>query len=159
MDFLRYGRVSLPLTVARDAFLRDMDYYGIEVDASLIGVTGLVVQGATSILECRKQLRAEALDLKARRECIELVEECFLRFSTDGSLTFKFRNVSDFTSKDFTSKERKFCHLAEKVNQESAKSCLWSILERHYHIITTPLVERTQTRTILQAMRTRTISL
>ena len=97
LDFLRYGRVSLPLTVARDSFLRDMDYYGIEVNESLIGVGGFVTQAATCILEWRKQSQKDVMavgvemkELKSKIARIELAEECFLRYSTNGSLTSKF---------------------------------------------------------------------
>ena len=117
LDFLRYGRVSLPLTVARDAFLRDMDYYGIEVDASLIGVAGPVVQGATCVLNGRKQInmetiamqdeikglqekletldrttQAEIAGLRLRIASLDLTDELFARYSLDGSLTVVFLN-------------------------------------------------------------------
>lgn len=29
LDFLRYGNITLPMTVSREMFLRDMDFYGI----------------------------------------------------------------------------------------------------------------------------------
>jgi hypothetical protein len=117
LAFLRYGRVSLPLTVARDAFLRDMDYYGIEVDASLIGVAGPVVQGATCVLNGRKQInmetiamqdeikglqenletldrttQAEIAGLRLRIASLDLTDELFARYSLDGSLTVVFPN-------------------------------------------------------------------
>ena len=32
LDYLRYGKVSLPITVPLGAWLRDMDFYGFQVD-------------------------------------------------------------------------------------------------------------------------------
>ena len=135
LDFLRYGRVSLPLTVARDAFLRDMDYYGIEVDASLIGVAGPVVQGATCVLNRRKHMKmetiaiqeeiaslarttqAETKRLQARIASLEITDECFARYSLDGSLHFQFHK----DPKNPSSKEHKLYVHAETVyeSQES----------------------------------------
>ena len=91
LDFLRYGRISLPLTIAPKAFLRDMDYYGIAVvDASLVDVGGPFAQAAACIVECRKQLRAEIHDVETRLACLEIADECFARYSLDGRLYFEF---------------------------------------------------------------------
>ena len=110
LDFLRYGRVTLPLTVARDAFLRDMDYYGMAVvDASLVGVGGFVAQAATCIAEWRKQSLVEVKGSKLKIACIELTEECLSSYSLDGSLTFQFHE--DKTNPN-SKKQKLFDHAA-----------------------------------------------
>ena len=119
LDFLRYGRVSLPLTVAPKAFLRDMDYYGIAVDdASMVDVGGPFAQAATCIVECRKQIRAEIHDVETRLACLEIADECFARYGLDGRLTFQFPHED---KKKPNLKERELFNHAGIVNhsQES----------------------------------------
>jgi hypothetical protein len=127
LDFLRYGRVSLPLTVAPKAFLRDMDYYGIAVDdASMVDVGGPFAQAATCIVECRKQIRAEIRDLEARTASLELADECLLRYSTDGSLAFVFPRFAN----DPNRKEHKLYKHVAKVNSE-CKELFMEYLEKY----------------------------
>jgi len=45
LDYMRDGKVSLPLTVSKGAFLQDLDYYGFEdVDPNLVNVTILNIE-------------------------------------------------------------------------------------------------------------------
>ncbi len=97
LHYLRYGTVSLPMTVPRDNFLRDLDFYGIVAVEGTIDCASSSLQAARHMLLCErehsqklKEFDAKIHELQMRKRYTILAHECFLRHSKDGSMTFDF---------------------------------------------------------------------
>ena len=102
LHYLRYGTVSLPLTVPRDNFLRDLDFYGIVAMEGTIDCASSSLQAAQHMALCEreyshklKEFDAKIRELEMRKSFTIIAHECFLRHSKDGSMTFQFRSKTN----------------------------------------------------------------
>ncbi len=102
LHYLRYGTVSLPLTVPRDNFLRDLDFYGIVAVDGTIDCASSSLQAARHMALCErehsqklKEFDAKIRELEMRKRFTILAHECFLRHSKDESMTFEFQQSTE----------------------------------------------------------------
>jgi hypothetical protein len=101
LQFLRYGRVSLPLMISKTAFLRDLEFYGIhvpveDVDGSIvedcIDESNANLQAAHRIISLNRECKYKANELKEEREYILVAHECFKEYIRTGSLTVTIKD-------------------------------------------------------------------
>ena len=96
LDYMRDGpTISLPVTVSKDGFLMDLDFFGFE------NVNPTLVSALTSYAVYMDTVeKMEKFDSKGVMEqnCSELAHYCFLRFKFSGSLSvyMKEHNAKDF---------------------------------------------------------------
>ena len=79
LQFLRNGCVDLPLTISRDEFLRDMDYYGLDWKEHQVTHGAAVWKSVQNGKEEIKTLTQEA-------NCARFAEKTFIKFVETGSL-------------------------------------------------------------------------
>ena len=102
LQYLRYGHVSLPLSISKSAFLQDMDFYGISVpqgsvtDDSVVDDSKANLQAANRLITLGHECHARASELMAERECVIVAYECFKEYVRTGSLavTIKDREIN-----------------------------------------------------------------
>jgi hypothetical protein len=124
LHYLRYGAVSLPLTVTRDNFLRELDFYGIVAVEGTIDCASSSLQAARHMALCQKEhshklkeFDDKINELEKRKRFTILAHECFLRYSKDGSMTFEFLPHADKNSpehKMYEMTEVAFGHLYDE---------------------------------------------
>jgi len=91
LDYMRDGRVFLPLTISKRAFLADMEYYGIDVNEGAVHledsqmVAAVAFQKHKGILADLKQKR---LDTASRSIYLEFVENCYIYYTSLASIQF-----------------------------------------------------------------------
>lgn len=100
LQFLRYGRVSLPLMINKAEFLRDLEFYGIPVpddDGSImedvIDESNANLQAAQRIISLDRECEYRANQLKDEREYILVAHECFKEYVRTGSLTVTIKDA------------------------------------------------------------------
>lgn len=102
LQYLRYGHVSLPLSISKSAFLQDMDFYGITVPAGSITDDSVVddskanLQAARRLMALEQECHARSAELMIERECVIVAYECFKEYVRTGSLavTIKDREIN-----------------------------------------------------------------
>jgi hypothetical protein len=92
LDYLRYGRIVLPMTVSKEMFLLDMDFYGILHDEGTVKTTAeeWAVQVAGQVsnrLENMKNLEAERTHLDLIHDINFLANYCADKFKLNCSGT------------------------------------------------------------------------
>jgi hypothetical protein len=85
LDYLLYGSIVLPIVTPEAMFLRELDYYGIEVESG-------------SVAEVKKKTLAEITDeineRKMNIEIFDLAVECYNRFGAAVECYTRFKNKS-----------------------------------------------------------------
>lgn len=62
LDYMRHGKVSLPITESKSALLAELSYYGFEdVQPNMIDCSNAIAEAATSLVEYGKKGTEEAL--------------------------------------------------------------------------------------------------
>jgi hypothetical protein len=77
LDYLRYGSITLPITVSRDMFFRDMDFYGIVLGEGTVKTcteAWSVKEGANRLEEMMTRLKMERGALEGRIERLIMAE-------------------------------------------------------------------------------------
>ena len=69
LDYLRYGKISLPMTVPRDVFLRDMEFYGFLDLAKTVKEGGNLVDDSFNVDECDAHRHATSHLLHCFESC------------------------------------------------------------------------------------------
>jgi hypothetical protein len=98
LDYIRRNEVWIPLSVPKEALLRDLDYYGFEdVDPSKIHAGSSYMEAAQSLLKCKEEHDNFLLTCKENvkaaettSKCEQLAYACFVRFSRGDSLEIYF---------------------------------------------------------------------
>ena len=76
LNYLRYGSISLPITVSKDMFLRDLDFYGIlPVEGSVKTASEAWAIEVDNRHKEIDTLEAEKKDLEAKRLCLVLKDD------------------------------------------------------------------------------------
>jgi BTB/POZ domain len=95
LQYLRYGRVTLPLSISKSAFLQDMDFFGIAIappgsvtdNDHIVDDSLANLQAARRLIALGQECHAKAGELMAERECIIVAYECFKEYVRTGSLS------------------------------------------------------------------------
>lgn len=119
LDYMRDGqKASLPFTVSKEGFLKDLEYYGFDdVDAKSITVEGLSLAVYQKTMERMRKLDYE---FKRDYEMARLAHYCFLRFQYTGYLEFCVGNHHEAGT--FAKQE----HLTYRYNESAVQSDLSS---------------------------------
>ena len=81
LDYLRYGSITLPITVSREMFLRDLEYYGI------VPVVGTVKPGLEEdINEVKRDVKAIKRDVMAFTDECDSLKSGIMRAREDVSV-------------------------------------------------------------------------
>jgi hypothetical protein len=94
LDYMRYGEVALPITVSKDAILKDLDYYGfhnVDPNVFTFSITGGEAMNYINTLTEEKEMNVNFLNL---------AHYCFLRFKNSGRRDITFYVAND-DYKDF----------------------------------------------------------
>lgn len=94
LDYIRYGKVYLSLSVSKGAVLQDLDYYGIDVeDASTIDEGSASLAAASHMARSESQHTKtlqeydnEIREIQRKRRYIVVAHACFKMYSKNGSL-------------------------------------------------------------------------
>jgi hypothetical protein len=79
LNYLRYGKVHLPVTISKDALMMDMDYYGIVADGTKISNYDIA---RLRELNCSiRSLTSETECLVKERDCILAAIACFQKYA------------------------------------------------------------------------------
>mmetsp|Transcript_27861 Transcript_27861/g.34396 ORF Transcript_27861/g.34396 Transcript_27861/m.34396 type:complete len:279 (-) Transcript_27861:200-1036(-) len=113
LKYLRDGKVFLPLTVAKNDLINELDYYGVDifeesiVDERTQGIlaVGAFNKGAIALKETLTLARKEALELKIRRCCALVASDCIEAYMSSGNFmeksTISFQELVDSSDKYF----------------------------------------------------------
>ncbi len=72
LNYLRDGKITIPVTVAKSAILRELEYYGVDADATSVEIcTQATARGALSINRLIQSLEHEELCVRFARICID----------------------------------------------------------------------------------------
>ena len=94
LDYMRYGKVALPITVSKDAILKDLDYYGFHgVDPN---VFTFPITGGEAMKYINTLTEEKEMDVNFHT----LAHYCFLRYKNSGTRDITFY-VTDDDYKDF----------------------------------------------------------
>jgi len=170
LSYLRDGKVKLPLTVTKEGFLAELQYYGVDevceenVDDSLIkgiqsakGFHNGVIEMNTFCASLRKKsryLEKEENLLRRKRGCYEFSEMCIKRWlsNVSGDLDFEFfvdkeeeRTMYDITTKIYKSSNTTFEICNENLKQVGLQ--LQDILsEEKYYSVEVVVYDPTMTK-------------
>jgi hypothetical protein len=112
LDYMRDGKVWLPFTVPKEAFLQDLNFYGLgDVDKTKIRGGNSYLKAAESMLKCKNGYDEFMSLIKTEMELVvfssraemgfeELAYECFLRFSRGESLKNMTFDLDSSTATD-----------------------------------------------------------
>ncbi|KAL7530005.1 hypothetical protein ACHAXR_003267 [Thalassiosira sp. AJA248-18] len=121
LDYLRYGNVVLPLTVPKETFLREIDYYGIDYQEGTVARDAL--EGPQQINSLRAQ--NESLDLTNKMEY--LANHCFRLYEQDYKAGFRILPIFVLLEKDYLENDVVFSAaemLHDPHNFELLQNCL-----------------------------------
>lgn len=89
LDYMRRGRVYLPLTVSKGSLLQDLDYYGFEgVDESLIDGSSTTIQAVAHLAKREvhhtnelEEYDDQIREIQIKRRCVVVAHACFKDYS------------------------------------------------------------------------------
>lgn len=99
LQFLRNGCVDLPLTISRDEFLRDMDYYGLDWKEHQVTHGAAVLKCLQNAKEEITTLTTEASRAENRKKYARLAEKALARFLETGGLILVY-TIDDNNDKE-----------------------------------------------------------
>ncbi len=72
LNYLRDGKITIPVTVAKSAIMRELEYYGVDADVSSVEIcTQATARGALSINRLIQSLEQEEQCVRFARICID----------------------------------------------------------------------------------------
>jgi hypothetical protein len=103
LDYMRDTKVSLPLSISKEAFLRDLQYFGFNVDSDAINADyarddarkhlGVVVSGVVEEKDTRlEKLSSTASECERTQRCLRVAHKCFVQYCEMGSLLLRFQS-------------------------------------------------------------------
>ncbi|KAL7468547.1 hypothetical protein ACHAXS_008766 [Conticribra weissflogii] len=78
LDYLRYGSVTLPNSIHRDMFLRDLDFYGIVLEEGSVKSTSLASE-AVDLKIAITNIDDKKEELEAKRDILLFANYCYRR--------------------------------------------------------------------------------
>jgi BTB/POZ domain len=134
IDFMRNnGIVELPVTVSRDAFLRDLEYYGFDetnIDTTFITCTIPAYEAIMKIDRLHTKFHDEILQMKLEKDFKILAYVCFCEFLQKHDLNCRLVPVANtITVKQATWNHHYNRHDAEETKTEYMLPASMSIME------------------------------
>jgi len=89
LDYMRDGRVYLPVTISKMAFLADMEYYGIDVNEDAVHLEDSQMFAAVAIQKHKgvlADLKQKRLDSEMSTKKHQFVENCYIHFTKADSI-------------------------------------------------------------------------